>query len=113
LPYANDKANQGKQGWDEYAEFIPNFYNGTFYATGWNANAKERIGDLKSVAVNKHFNVIGRVIAAEWAKDNSVRKISTSDLLEFSNLLTATATEKNLLKKLRELGVIVQEKLDK
>lgn len=111
LPYSIDKANLGEQGWKEYATWIPKFYNGTLFATGWTANAKKRIGDLDSIAVNKHFNVLGRVIAAEWAKDNSIRKISTADLGDFSKMLAATALEDELLEDLRELAKRVSKGL--
>ena len=111
FPYSLDMPNQGKQSMKDYMGWIPSFYDGNLLSSGWNSNAKERVGDLESKTVTSHFNVIGRVIAAEWAKDNGGRRISTSDLKTLSKMLTATGSEKELLKQLQDLAVSVHGKL--
>lgn len=110
MPYSMDKVNQAKQSWKDYSDWIPSFYNGNMISSGWNAKAKKQIGDLKSKTVERHFNIVGRVIAAEWAKDNDVRKITTSDLGEFAEMLTANESEEKLLEQLETLAQKVHSK---
>jgi len=112
IPYSKDLANQEKQTREKYSAWIPSFYKGNLISSGWDKNAKKFIGKLESKIVNRHFNVIGRVIAAEWAKDNSVRKISTTDLGECFLMLKADGSEEELLVQLQKLASYVRSKLE-
>ena len=111
-PYSNDAVNKKKQNWKSYSEWIPKFYDGYLFSAGWTSNANEKIGNLNSESINQYFNVIGRVVAAEWAKDNSVRRISTNDLSAFAKILSATKSEKELIEQLKVLSKEVQRKLE-
>ena len=74
FPYAMDLPSQSKQSRQKYLEWIPSFYEGNIISSGWNSNAKKRIGDLKSKTVASYFNVIGRVIAAECPRTMEFEK---------------------------------------
>ena len=112
IPYSIDLANQEKQSREKYSAWIPSFYKGNLISSGWDNNVKDFIGKLESKIVNRHFNVIGRVIAAEWAKDNSVRKISTTDLGECFLMLNADGSEEELLAQLQKLASYIRSKLE-
>jgi hypothetical protein len=78
--YDADRANQAKQSWAEYRKWVLRFYEGQSFPpiAGWAQREKELVA--KAPASRAAIESTGRVIAAEWAKDNSVRKVSTSDL---------------------------------
>lgn len=78
--YDADKANQAKQSWDEYRKWVTRFYEGQKFPpiAGWADREKDLVA--KAPAARAQIESVGRLIAAEWAKDNGVRKVSTSDL---------------------------------
>ena len=78
--YDADKANQAKQSWDEYRKWVARFYEGQRFPpiAGWADREKDLVA--KAPAARAQIESVGRLIAAEWAKDNAVRKVSTSDL---------------------------------
>ena len=83
--YQADKANQKKQSWNQYSSWIKTFYKGRlFVGPGWNDTCNKVLEGVGSGSqrseMTTYLNVLGRVIAAEWSKDNAVRKISTSDV---------------------------------
>jgi hypothetical protein len=85
--YDIDADNQALQSWDEYWEWVKVFYSGNLLARGWIIECRkivDRINDLdqKDRAIQK-MNVLGRLIAAEWARDNSVRLIDTGDIRQW------------------------------
>lgn len=83
--YEADAANKAKQPWKDYWEWVRVFYEGKRFppVAGWNDRQKEILSKMHVGAhehAHRHLARAGRVLAAEWAKDNSVRKVSTSDL---------------------------------
>jgi len=78
--YDADKANQAKQSWDEYRKWVARFYEGQKFPpiAGWAEREKDLVA--KAPPQKPRIEEVGRLIAAEWAKDNAVRKVSTSDL---------------------------------
>ncbi len=78
--YDADKANQAKQPWAEYQKWVQRFYEGQRFPpiAGWAEREKDLVA--KAPQARGQIEAVGRLIAAEWAKDNAVRKVSTSDL---------------------------------
>lgn len=78
--YAKDAANRGRQSEKDYLGWVERFYEGQRFPpiSGW----RKREEDLarKFPGARALLVDVGRALAAEWAKDNSVRKVSTSDL---------------------------------
>lgn len=83
--YERDGANKAKQSYKDYAEWVRVFYEGKRFppVAGWNDRQKEILAKLPAAShaqARASLERVGRVLAAEWAKDNAVRKVSTSDL---------------------------------
>jgi hypothetical protein len=89
--YAEDKANQSLQTKSEYLGFVHSFYEGNLFADGWDEQSASLIEKVTSPAnkatVKTTLVNLGKTIAAEWAKDNSVRKIKTDNLKEWGSQL--------------------------
>ena len=99
--YSADAANQLLQTREEYLGWIKSFYTGTLlYPTGWfdvqervlATSAPENVG-----ALGPQIEEMGRLIAAEWAKENSARAIDNRLLaLWGATLQSATPGEQRL-----------------
>lgn len=92
--YERDEANRKVQTWDQYWGWVVSMYSGNSLSAGWTELAK---GSVAAVTVihKRHklvetLNELGKHICKEWAKDNKVRKITTSDLRRWHTML-ATA----------------------
>ena len=94
--YEADAANKAKQSWPDYWSWVQTFYKGKTFppVPGWASREKELVGKVPDAAAD--VQRVGQAIAAEWAKDNAVRKVSTSDLqtwgMSFSDAARATDT---------------------
>jgi hypothetical protein len=87
--YESDSANKSKQKWEEYYSWVTTFYRGNILAPGWSKRVNEILEGLRSERARDELraslNELGRMLAAEWSKDNDVRKVSNSDLLSFGS----------------------------
>ncbi len=85
--------NKDRQSWDGYWEYVRSFYDGNIFVNGWTSRVKSLLDMIRSETVRAELlsalNDLGRRIAAEWAKDNAVRAINTSDLRGFGQRLLA------------------------
>jgi hypothetical protein len=96
--YEKDKANKSRQDWDEYYSWVKTFYTGNILEAGWTKRAMSVLEALKSEEIRDQvratLNELSRQIAAEWSKDNDVRKINNSDLTSLgSRLLRAKSKD--------------------
>lgn len=91
--YKSDSANQKKQTWTEYEGWIKTFYSGNFLVSGWKTSAEKFCSKIQSETERKeairYLNVLGRIIAAEWAKDAKVSRISSADVQTWAAQLDA------------------------
>jgi hypothetical protein len=89
--YDQDAMNQRKQTWEQYWGWIKAFYEGNFLCKGWTDRAKGMMLGVKPgpmrVRVVAEFNTFGKDISKEWAKDSSVCKVSTSDLVSWGKIM--------------------------
>lgn len=78
-----DKKNQNAQTWSDYWEWVNKFYDGNFMADGWRKQTEEALKGTSGEArekLSQKLDDLGRKICAEWAKDNTVRKLTSDDL---------------------------------
>lgn len=107
--YEADAANKGKQGWKDYQDWVRTFYEGKTFppVPGWKSREKDILSKMPSARqgeVSAALAKAGQLLAAEWAKDNSVRRVSTSDLQTWGRRFSDAAKDPDaLLKALREV----------
>jgi hypothetical protein len=93
LEYERDSANRNRQSWSGYWRYVRSFYDGNLFVSGWTSHVQSVLDMIRSESVRDELraalNDLGRRIAAEWAKDNSIRAIDTSDLRTFGRRLLA------------------------
>jgi hypothetical protein len=94
--YQSDHSNQKVQSWGQYRGWVQTFYKGNLMSDGWTKFSEVTVSKVKSAearqAVTTHVNELGRIISLEWAKDSSVRKITTADLRRWNEVM-ATARQ--------------------
>jgi len=91
--YDGDADLKARQSWDDYWSWVLLYYNGNFFDRGWRKQAQELVGEVGSPAVKgelrAELNRLSRRVAAEWSKDNDIRKIETTDLRSYGTRLKA------------------------
>ena len=89
--YQRDRSNQKVQSWGQYRDWVQTFYKGNLVSEGWIKFGEVTVGKVKSVAARQtviaQINELGRIIGLEWAKDSSVRKISTTELRRWNDVM--------------------------
>jgi hypothetical protein len=89
--YDRDSANRARESWQEYWSWVTQFYEGNFLSTGWTVQSKGLLEVVKSEQTRDELratlNDVGRRVAAEWSKDNGLRKIDTANLRTFGRRL--------------------------
>lgn len=83
--YDADDKNRARQSWGEYSDWVRTFYDGKRFppVPGWSARERDILAAVPVAsrdAAARALAETGRVIAAEWAKDNAVRRVGTDDL---------------------------------
>ena len=82
--YERDAVNRKVQTWDQYWGWVVSMYSGNAYSAGWTDLAKEGLATVRNRETQQDLatvlNDLGKDICNDWAKDNGVRKIATSDL---------------------------------
>ncbi len=96
--YAADAQNRSRQTWDEYAKWVRTFYEGKRFppVPGWVAREREILDKLPAEAKESargSVAAIGRLLAAEWAKDNDVRRVATGDLQSWGKRFAEAAKD--------------------
>lgn len=89
--YASDINNQSAQSEEEYLKWVKRFYLGwALYPNGWDwltAKMLKQTSDEKQAYVKKSMYTIGERIGTEWSKDGAHRKINSSHLMTWGNVL--------------------------
>jgi|GEM_PF-1825248 len=93
--YEEDEANNARQSWGEYWKWVLTFYSGNLLARGWTReceNILERVQQSEQrIQLMTKMSILGRLVAAEWAKDNSVRRIGSRDVRQWRSWLREAA----------------------
>lgn len=96
--YRSDRSNEKVQNWEQYRGWVQTFYRGNLMSEGWSKFGQVTVSAVNSSesrqAVIGQINELGRIISREWAKDSSVRKITTSDLRRWNDVM-ATARQRD------------------
>lgn len=105
--YEADARNKSRQTWSDYERWVRVFYEGKRFppVPGWDARERELLqaapaADRADLA--RELAQTGRVLAAEWAKDNSVRKVGTNDLQEWGRAFGDAARDPRRLREALE-----------
>ena len=90
--YQQDGVNANLQSLDEYLLWVKRFYQGwELYPNGWitlSDNVARKLQEpLLARAVKEKLRNLGVVIAAEWAKNNETRRITTQQVSVWGNAL--------------------------
>src|SRR5439155_6428783 len=110
--HAEDAANRAKQSEKEYLDWVRRFYDGQRFPpiAGWS----QREADLgkRCPGARALLAEVGRALAAEWAKDNAVRRVSTSDLQAWGRRFESAAKdEASLVAALRDVRSEVERRV--
>jgi hypothetical protein len=89
--YQRDRSNQKVQSWGQYRDWVQTFYKGNLVSEGWIKFGEVTVGKVKSAAARQtviaQINELGRIIGLEWAKDSNVRRITTTDLRRWNDVM--------------------------
>ena len=97
--WTNDAANQQIQDQDEYLLWVRRFYEGFNTVPGWLDLEKRVLARLpqdQQASVAEQLARLGVTISAEWAKDNSVRRIDTSTVATWRDALQESLSRMEL-----------------
>jgi hypothetical protein len=108
--WLEDAVNREVQTKDEYLEWVAAFYDGTGFVSGWTRRQADLCAGLEpleaAVAVPR-LEAFGRLVAAEWAKDNSRRRIDSDLLLRLGGILSHAKESGRLVPVLEALSTDV------
>lgn len=97
--YANDAVNKKYQSKEKYMDWVHRFYHGYQAISGWNDISAEVLGSTEAdrhAVVAEKMNYLGRIISAEWAKDNPDRLIDSRAVSAWSDAAYEAAERKEL-----------------
>ena len=95
-----DVPNQALQTRDDYLLWVERFYTGYNLAPGWLDVTRETLALIQEAErpdVAQRLGGLGTRIAAEWAKDNSVRRIATRHAAVWRDALVEAIAQADLL----------------
>lgn len=91
--YEQDTKNKVLQSQEDYLTWIVRFYEGwELMPTGWHDLRENMLFGLEGsdhVEMGKNLGMLGAMISAEWAKDNSVRRIDSAMLSLWGGVIQA------------------------
>lgn len=89
--YENDDANRRVQTATEYYRWVIRFYEGwPMFPAGWRdteTQLLEGVNDERYPIIKAKLSYLGHLVSGEWAKDNGVRRIHSSMLMVWGQLL--------------------------
>jgi hypothetical protein len=118
--YDRDAVNQAKESWGEYWSWVQTFYTGNLFSPGWTGQGTATLRGVQSekarCELRSDLNELGRLVAAEWSKDNGVRKIDTAALRVLGARITKAAKSddgsgKAIRKEIEAIQTEVNDKL--
>lgn len=110
--YAEDSQNQRLQSRQEYLQWVLVFYRGNLvYPSGWsdlNSYVHAAATPTQTNELDKQLAVLGAAIAAEWSRDNSVRRIDNRMLSLWGSVVQSAPTPEQQ----RMSVTVIQEDVD-
>lgn len=96
--YDLDARNQAKQPFDAYYDWVGKFYGGQTVVivrvAGWHEVQRTALANVVPARRNRlmqRMNLLGFRAAAEWSKDNSVRRVNRGHITTWGNRLRDAA----------------------
>lgn len=93
--FRGDEANRARQSEEEYLGWVRRFYEGRRALPSWQEmteSLSREVGEDQRLLVQDLGFRLGRRIAAEWAKDNAVRRIDTGMLSLWGSVILSGDT---------------------
>lgn len=110
-----DAANGERQDWQLYYGWVETFYEGNLLTRGWNGKVRDLLGRIGPGPGTdeslRRLNILGRVIASEWAKNNRVRLLDTGDVRRWGKLLDDNRDAAGLLAAIEVVSAEVARRL--
>ncbi len=97
--WGSDPANQPLQTEAEYLSWVLRFYQGFNMVPGWLSMSEQvgmRLNERERSVVAATLQSLGARMAAEWAKDNSVRLVSTRMVSVWRDVLLESLAQEDL-----------------
>lgn len=85
-----DARNQQVQSFEQYLTWVETFYAGTQIIPGWNrrqADLVEHLSADQARIAGPELASLGQLLASEWAKDNSERRVTSQMLLLWGRVM--------------------------
>lgn len=104
--WRSDAVNQPLQTETEYLTWVLRFYEGFNMVPGWLSMSEQvgtRLTERERAAVAATLEVLGTRMATEWAKDNSVRLVSTRMVAVWRDALLEALAQEDLPAYLQKL----------
>lgn len=89
--WSEDSANRELQTREDYLKWVDSFYAGSVLIPGWSSRQAELRAGLDpedAPLAESRLDLLGRLLASEWSKDNRVRRVDSDDLCRFAGILT-------------------------
>jgi hypothetical protein len=109
-----DEANAARQPLSDYLRFVCDFYRGSLLAPGWRqaqASLLRAADPRDRVVLEPKATCLGQILSAEWAKDNTVRRVDSARIeslaREVRQAAGGTALQDTLDRLLHEAAVWV------
>lgn len=114
--YEADSANQKLQSKQAYLTWIIRFYQGSaLYQRGWNDLVPDVVEGIEpeaqQQALEQQLHVIGKKIAGDWAKDNSVRQITTAHLATWGQAMNESVVHNEQVELVQQIARDVERLL--
>lgn len=92
----DDAENRALQPLDDYLGWVVRFHAGSVLAPGWTGATRDLLRGLASeerTALEVRLDALGRLLAAEWAKDNRRRRIDSVRISQWASDLRSARRE--------------------
>lgn len=114
--YEEDAQLHEHQSLQEYLKWVRGFYQGTkLYPRGWNDISADVLAETYSPdrlsSRERQLSLLGRDIATEWAKANSVRRVDNQSLTVWGVAATRAVDEGNVEETLEKITQDLQKLL--
>lgn len=100
--YEQDRQNAERQSREQYLTWVERFYQSwDMYPTGWSQISRDLVAKIADPTAKMKGETkllhLGVAIAAEWAKDNTVRLITTRHVAIWGNALRKSAERAEIM----------------
>jgi len=95
-----DASNREIQSRSDYLRWVDSFYQGVAFQPGWVRRQSQLSGTLapaEALLAEPRLEALGRTLAAEWAKDNRIRRVNTELLLRVAEILADARDDGRLI----------------